>query len=130
MPSQDPGRRLRDILDHVALVRARIDGMSLEAFAQDTKTRYAVQMALMIMGEAAEALPPELHDRHPAVHWRGLADIGNTFRHQYWAVEHQITWAGLRNELAPLEDAARAELARLEEQGKPPRSPRNRDRRR
>jgi uncharacterized protein with HEPN domain len=113
MPSQDPGRRLRDILEHVALVRAWIDGMSLEAFAHDTRTRYAVQMALMIMGEAAEALPPEIHQRHPKVHWRGLADIGNTFRHQYWAVEHQITWAGLQNELAPLENAVRAELARL-----------------
>jgi uncharacterized protein with HEPN domain len=117
MPSQDPGRRLRDILEHVALVRAWIDGMSLEAFAQDTRTRYAVQMALMVMGEAADALPPEIHQRHPNVHWRGLADIGNTFRHQYWAVEHQITWAGLQNELAPLEEAVRAELARLPGQG-------------
>jgi uncharacterized protein with HEPN domain len=113
MPSQDPGRRLRDILEHVALVRAWIDGMSLEAFANDTRTRYAVQMALMIMGEAAEALPPEIHQRYPNVHWRGLADIGNTFRHQYWAVEHQITWAGLQNELTPLEDAVQTELTRL-----------------
>lgn len=72
-----------------------------------------MQMALMIMGEAAEALPPQLHDRHPDVHWRGLADIGNTFRHQYWAVEHRITWAGLQNELDPLENAVRVELAAL-----------------
>jgi uncharacterized protein with HEPN domain len=73
-------------------------------------------MALMIMGEAAEALPPELYQRHPDVHWRGLADIGKVFRHQYWAVEHQITWAGLQNELAPLESAVRTELARLADQ--------------
>ncbi len=97
--------------------------MSLEAFAHDTRTRYAVQMALMIMGEAADALPPEIHRRHPDVHWRGLADIGNTSRHQYWAVEHQITWAGLQNELAPLEGAVRAELARLAGQGSKLRSP-------
>ena len=113
MASQYPGRRLRDILEHVALVRAWIDGMSLEEFARDTRTRYAVQMALMIMGEAAEALPRQIHQRHPHVHWRGLADIGNTIRHQYWAVDHEITWAGLQNELTPLEHAAREELARL-----------------
>jgi uncharacterized protein with HEPN domain len=123
MPSQDPARRLRDILDHIALVRAWVDGMRLEEFARDTRTRYAVQMALMIMGEAAEALSPEIHQRHPDVHWRGLADIGNTFRHQYWAVEHQITWAGLRTELDPLEHAVRAELAGLDGRGKKPRSP-------
>jgi uncharacterized protein with HEPN domain len=117
MPSQDPGRRLRDILEHISLVRAWTEGMSLEEFAQDTRTRYAVQMALMIMGEAAEALPPELHERHPDVHWRGLADIGNTFRHQYWAVEHQITWAGLQKELDPLENSVRAELASLASEG-------------
>ena len=87
--------------------------MSLEEFARDTRTRYAVQMALMIMGEAAETLPREIHQRHPHVHWRGLADIGNTFRHQYRAVDHEITWAGLQNELTPLEHAAREELARL-----------------
>ena len=113
MPSKDPGRRLGDILEHIALVRGWISGMSIEAFATDVKTRYAVQMALMIMGEAAEALPAALHRRHPDVHWRGLADIGNTFRHQYWAVEHEITWAGLQHELGPLESAVQAELARL-----------------
>jgi uncharacterized protein with HEPN domain len=69
-------------------------------------------MALMIMGEAAKALPADMQARHPEVPWRGLADIGNTFRHQYWAVEHQITWAGLQHELAPLEEALRTELAR------------------
>jgi uncharacterized protein with HEPN domain len=126
MPSQNPARRLRDILDHIALVRAWVDGMRLEEFARDTRTRYAVQMALMIMGEAADALPPEIHQRHPDVHWRGLADIGNTFRHQYWAVEHQITWAGLQTELDPLEHAVRTELARLDGRGKKPRSPRSR----
>jgi uncharacterized protein with HEPN domain len=114
MPSQNPGRRLRDILDHIALVRSWIQDMSLDQFAKYTRTRYAVQMALMIMGEAAEALPPAIHRRHPDVHWRGLADIGNTFRHQYWADEHHITWAGLHNELAPLERAIRTELTRLE----------------
>ena len=113
MPSKDPARRLRDILDHIALVRAWIDGMTLEEFECDAKTRYAVQMALMIMGEAAEVLPNEMQARYPDVHWRGLADIGNTFRHQYWAVEHQITWTGLQHELAPLEKASRTELARL-----------------
>jgi len=113
MPSQDPGPHLLDILEHIALVRAWIDGMTLEEFARDLRTRYAVQMAFLIMGEAAEALPPELRQRHPDVPWRGLADIANTVRHRDWAVEHRITWTGLENELAPLEDAARAELARL-----------------
>lgn len=119
MPSQDPARRLRDILDHIALVRTWIDGMTLEEFERDAKTRYAVQMALMIMGEAAEALSAEMQARHPDVHWRGLADIGNTFRHQYWAVEHRITWAGLQHELAPLEKAVRTELARSTGAGSP-----------
>lgn len=125
MASQDPGPRLRDILEQIALVRAWTEGMTLEAFAGDLRTRYAVQMAFVIMGEAADALPPELHERHPEVHWRGLADIANTFRHQDWAIDHQITWAGLQNELLPLESAVRAELTRLEHQGSKPGSPRN-----
>jgi uncharacterized protein with HEPN domain len=123
MASQPLRPRLRDILEQIALVRAWTEGMTLQAFAGDVRTRYAVQMALVIMGEAANALPPELHRRHPEVHWRGLADIGNTFRHRDWAVDHQITWAGLRSELMPLEDAVLAELARLEHQGSNPGSP-------
>jgi uncharacterized protein with HEPN domain len=83
MPTKDPGRRLRDILDHIDLVRGWTEGMRLEQFERDVRTRYAVQMALMIMGEAAEALPVRMKGRHPDVHWRGLADIGNTFRHQF-----------------------------------------------
>jgi uncharacterized protein with HEPN domain len=123
MASQPPGPRLRDILEQIALVRAWTEGMTLQAFAGDVRTRYAVQMAFVIMGEAADALPPEMHQRHPEVHWRGLADIGNTFRYRYWAVDHQITWAGLQNELVPLENAVLAELARLEHQGGNPGSP-------
>jgi uncharacterized protein with HEPN domain len=125
MSSQVPGPRLRDILEQIALVRAWTEGMTLQAFKGDLRTRYAVQMALVIMGEAADALPPELHQRHPEVHWRGLADIANTFRRRYWAVDHQITWAGLQNELVPLEIAVLAELARLEHQGSKPGSPRD-----
>ena len=124
MPSQNPGPRLRDILEQIALVHAWTEGMTLEAFVADVRTRYAVQMALVIMGEAAEALPPELHRRHPEVHWRGLADIANTFRRQYWAIDLQITWAGLQNEIVPLEKAVLAELARLDHQGDEPGSPR------
>ena len=83
MPTQDPARRLRDILDHIALVRAWTEHLTFEAFAEDTRTRYAVQMALMIMGEAAEALPAGMRDHHPDVHWRGRADIGNVFRPEF-----------------------------------------------
>ena len=115
MPSQDPRRRLKDILEHAALIRSWVKSMSLEEFARDTRTRYAVQMSLMIMGEAAEALPPEIRARHPNIHWRGLADIGNAFRQEYWAVEPQIVWDGLEHELLPLEEAVRAELTQLED---------------
>ena len=77
MPSQDPARRLRDILGHISLLRAWTDGMSLEPFADETRTRYAVQMALMVMGEAAEALPPESTSAN-------RTSTGGTLRHRQY----------------------------------------------
>ena len=87
--------------------------MSLEEFERDAKTRYAVQMALMDHGRSRRGTANRDAGAPPGCALAGLADIGNTFRHQYWAVEHQITWTGLQHELAPLEKASRTELARL-----------------
>ncbi len=41
--------------------------------------------------------------------------MGNRLRHEYWIVDSKIVWEVVRNELDRLYDAARVELAKLDD---------------
>lgn len=60
MSSNNPGQRLRDIVDNIDAIETFMAGMEFEAFAADRKTMYAVVRALEIVSEAPRRLPTEL----------------------------------------------------------------------
>ena len=51
--------------------------------------------------------------RHPEIPWRKVAGIGNVLRHEYTRVAADALWRLVRDDLAVLDQACRAELAAL-----------------
>lgn len=113
MPSKNPAQRLADILENSKAIEEFTSGMTFEAFQADRKTVYAVSRALEIISEASRRLPDELKDRHPEIDWRGLAGLGNVYRHDYDVVDLHLVWESLIRRLPALQEAARFELKRL-----------------
>lgn len=113
MPSKNPAQRLLDILENIEWARQFTAGMRFEEFVRDRKTAYAVNRALEIISEASRRLPAEIRARHSEIDWRRIAAAGNVYRHDYDAVDPEFLWKTLNEELHPLEQAVRIELARV-----------------
>jgi len=70
----------------------------------------AVKNALVEIGEAIKALPPEITHRRPGVDWRGLAGLRDVVSHGYFALDQERLWPVIRDEVPTLLAAVREEL--------------------
>lgn len=88
--------------------------VTLGAFESDKRKRWLVERGIEIISEASRHLNEELKARHPEIPWSKVAGIGNVLRHEYERVAHDVLWRVVSNDLPPLENACREELARGE----------------
>jgi uncharacterized protein with HEPN domain len=91
--------RLHDIMVASRECLHFTDGMTLEQFQADLKTRKAVQMNLIIIGEAARFTPPRIAARATGVPWEDLRELRNFVVHVYFRVESRLVWETVRGEL-------------------------------
>jgi uncharacterized protein with HEPN domain len=112
MARLSPIARLMDIIEAVELVRGELAGMTLQGLESDKRRRWLVERGIEIISEASRHLSDELKARHPEIPWSKVAGIGNMLRHEYERVAHDVLWRVVRNDLPPLENVCREELAR------------------
>lgn len=117
MPSEghqrSPAQRVEDILDNIDLVRRFTEGYNFESLIADQRTYYAVTRALEIISEASRHLPSEMKSRWAAIDWRGMAAVGNVYRHSYDDVEKNLVWDVINRDLEPLRMAMLQEYRAL-----------------
>ena len=106
MPSKNPAQRLSDIVDNIRAIREFTADLTLQGFRHDRKTVYAVVRALEIISEASRRLPEEWKHRHSEINWRAVAGAGNVYRHEYDAVDEELLWRTIHEDLPGLERAA------------------------
>ena len=75
MTGEDLRDRVAEMIDALQKAREFVDGMTLEDFARDDKSLFAVIRALEIAGEAAKRVPDAIRTDHPDVPWRSLAGM-------------------------------------------------------
>lgn len=77
--------RLKDIRDAARDLLDFVGTMESETFhalhATDRMAHRAMKNALVEIGEAIKALPPEIAARHPDVDWRGVAGLRDVATH-------------------------------------------------
>jgi len=56
VPSKDPVQRFEDILENILLIEEFTNGMDLNAFLEDLKTRDATERCMERISEAAKKL--------------------------------------------------------------------------
>jgi uncharacterized protein with HEPN domain len=114
MPSErSSAQRLDDILQNIEAVRKFTCESRFEDFLGDLKTIYAVTRALEIISEASRHLPPDMKARMTGINWKGIAAVGNVYRHAYDSVEERFVWEVIVTHLDPLRSAVIAELNHL-----------------
>jgi uncharacterized protein with HEPN domain len=96
----------------IADVQQFTEGMELEAFSVDRKTQSAVAYKLMIIGEVAGLVSPELRQRYPEVPWSTIRGMRNVIIHDYPGVDQSVIWDTIQRDLPPVAHKLRTILER------------------
>ena len=101
--------RLPDYLQHIALAIQRIQryvgGLSDTAFAADDKTQDAVLRNIEVIGEAARNVQRHHADyaaAHAELPWALMVGMRNRVSHGYFAVDWDLFWATVQQDLPVL----------------------------
>ncbi len=114
MPSDDPARRLDDILENITRIRTYTAGLDEAEFLSDGKTVDAIERCLQRIAEAARKLGDRFDDDYPALNLRALRRFGSALRHDYDSIQPTLLWGFIRDRLDPLEAMARSEADKLQ----------------
>lgn len=107
MPSEQPGRRLRDIRAAIARIRSYVaDTGGVDALIRDEYVhRDGVERQLLIVSEAASKLRGQVDTLEPSIDWVAIRAIGNFIRHNYDDVNDDVIRRVLSAELDRLDAA-------------------------
>jgi uncharacterized protein with HEPN domain len=102
--------RIRDILDAIAEISAFTEGMNFGSFSADAKTVRAVELDLIIIGEAANQIPDNIQNQNPQIPWAMMRAMRNRLVHVYFSIDETLLWDTVRQNLPPLESALQSLL--------------------
>jgi uncharacterized protein with HEPN domain len=90
--SRDSRLYLQDILDAIAKIERYVAGFDLERFKQSDLILDAVNMNLIIIGEAANSVPDGVQQAHPEIDWRNVVGLRNAIAHEYFRLNLDRIW--------------------------------------
>ena len=102
MPQHDDAIGLRHMLDHAREAAALVQNTTRDDLHANRVLSLALVRLLEIVGEAATRVSEELRTRHPQIAWRQIISLRNRLIHGYDAVDLDILWQILHEDIPPL----------------------------
>ena len=99
MPRRRWDQRVRDMIDAAERILTLVQGLSFEEFVYDRDVRDSIFYKIVVLGEAAGAVPPEIQATAPEIPWAELKDLRNWITHVYHAVGNRRVWQVITTEL-------------------------------
>jgi uncharacterized protein with HEPN domain len=93
---------LNDMVQACRSIIRFVEGMTLDGYLADEKTRYAVMRAYEILGEAVRHLPEALTLANPDIPWATMAAVRNRIVHGYFGIDDSILFTTIDQDLKPL----------------------------
>lgn len=88
-PLERDAAHLWDMLEAARRAGQFTAGLEFDHLLADARTRYAVERALEIVGEAARRVSSETMAGHPEIPWAGIIGFRNVLAHKYGAIDYQ-----------------------------------------
>ncbi|UCE77386.1 MAG: DUF86 domain-containing protein [Gammaproteobacteria bacterium] len=95
-PLERDAAHLWDMLDAAQQAAEFAAGMELDQLLADARTRYAIERALEIVGEAARRVSPDTMSRHPEIPWQGIIGFRNVLAHEYGDIDYRRLYTVIR----------------------------------
>lgn len=100
--SRDPLLFLEDIEKSCSKIVLFTTGRTREETFADAMRFDAILMNLQIIGEAVKKLPLSLRQQYPDVAWREIAGLRDFVAHAYFALDQEILWNAVQEEVPKL----------------------------
>ncbi|WP_347278281.1 DUF86 domain-containing protein [Limnothrix sp. FACHB-1088] len=88
-----------DILNSIDNIQSDTTNISYEEFVQDRRTKDAVILNLLIIGEATKQIPQDIRDQHSEIQWKQIAGMRDMIAHAYFSINNKIVWNIIENDL-------------------------------
>lgn len=112
MKPRDPRTSLSQMLEHASEAAAMLSGRSRDDLQSDRQLGLAITRLLEIVGEAATRVTPEQRLLYPDMAWKEIIALRNRLIHGYDAVDYDILWVILTQDLPVLIDQLQRILAK------------------
>ena len=83
---------LSRISDEMRIIDDLTDGYDFDVFVSDEKTKRAVCMTLINIGEMVKLLSGGIRQNNPAIPWRSIAGLRDVTAHSYQTVHMEDIW--------------------------------------
>jgi len=81
-----------DILRNIDDIGEFVADITYQDFLNDKKTKAAISLKLLVIGEAVNRLPAELKLLYPEIEWSKIVRSRNIIAHDYEVVDFAIIW--------------------------------------
>ncbi|MDR3573277.1 MAG: DUF86 domain-containing protein [Anaerolineaceae bacterium] len=94
--------RIQDILGAINEILSFVGTMEFKDFQNDAKTMRAIELDLILIGEAANAIPEQVQDTYPQIPWHLMRGMRNRLVHTYFEVSPRVLWDTIQQDLPPM----------------------------
>ena len=94
--------RLRHIIESIEYIEEFISDVDKKDMFSDYQLQSALVRQFEIIGEATRHLSPEIMDKYPEVNWSEAIGMRNILVHDYFAVNLDILWDTIKNNIPVL----------------------------
>ncbi|OWY23366.1 DUF86 domain-containing protein [Sphingobacteriales bacterium UPWRP_1] len=107
--------RLLHIQEALQFIFRFVENKSENEFREDLILRFAIERQIEIIGEAVSRIDTELLALQPQIPWRSIVGMRNILSHEYFAVQPQLLWNVIKNDMPGLATAVKQLLNHLQD---------------
>jgi uncharacterized protein with HEPN domain len=101
------------IIDSIETIHQYTSNQNFEQFKTDQKTRDAVLMQLMVLGENANRVPENFRKILPEVEWGRIIRSRHIIAHEYQGIDYEVIWKIITVYLPDLKQSIKDKLSEL-----------------
>ena len=100
--SKQPEEYLKHIIGEMDYLLSETNDLEMGDFLKNETKMRAFARSLEIIGEAAKQVDQGYRDLHTDVDWKAMTGMRDRLIHHYFAVDYEIVWDVVTNEIPKL----------------------------